>query len=109
MVFARITGIVIILFSILIGMIHFNFLSDVLFGLNIVFIGIFLFIADQVFAMVKNFAHSENKFISLGVPIIFILIVSTYFISSFLPDSISVNIKLIVAVLMLAEGLYRLH
>ena len=47
--------------------------------------------------------------IGMGVPLIFIIIAAAYFVSAFLPESVSSVVPLVTAALMAAEGLYRLH
>ena len=109
MVFARITGVVMILFGILIGGAHTGLFTPKPFGLNVVLIGLLVFIAHEVFALVMNYKGEGNKIISVGVPLVFIVIASSYFVSSFLPGFIADHVLLVNAVLMVAEGLYRLH
>ena len=109
MVFARITGFLTILFGIFIGVFHFGFLPSTIFGFDIVMIGIFVFIAHELFALFMNMSYDGNKIISVGVPLLFTLISGSYFLRAYLPQSLSSNILLIISVLMIAEGLYRLH
>ena len=109
MVFAWITGLVTILFGIFIGISHFGFLPDTIFGFNIVTIGIIVFIIHELFALFKNMSSDGNKIISAGVPLLFTILAASYFIRSYLPGLLAANIQLIIAVLMVAEGLYRLH
>ena len=109
MVFARITGFITILLGIFIAVSHFGFLPNIMFGFNLVIIGILVFIVHELFALFMNISHDGNKIISVGVPLLFTLIAGSYFIRPYLPAVIASNILLIIAVLMVAEGLYRLH
>jgi len=109
MVFARITGIIIILFGIFIGLTYFKIISNTLFGYNFVMIGIILFIIHEAYALIRNLLGGTNKIIGIGVPLIFIIIAGSYFIKENLPEAIVSTIPLITAALMIAEGLYRLH
>jgi len=109
MVFARITGIIIILLGIFIGLSHFNIVSNTLFGFDLIMIGILIFIAHEAYSLIRNLSSDGNKLISTGVPLLFIIIAGSYFIRRYLPEIIASNIILIIAVLMCAEGLYRLH
>ena len=109
MVFARITGAITIIFGIFIGLTHFNIISNYYFGLDLVMIGILLFIIHEAFALFMNMKSEGNKTISIGVPSLFIIVAASYFVRAFLPGAIASNITLIIPVLMIAEGLYRLH
>lgn len=108
MVFAKITGVIIIAFGILIGLFHFSVLPARIQGIDFVPIGILVFIAHEALALFQN-SGSANKLIAFGVPIIFILVASSYFVISIMPEKISSVIPLAIAILMCAEGLYRLH
>ena len=105
----KIMGIGVILFAILIGLVHFGFISEEMFGINLVLIGVFVFLAHNLHAILRGFSHEGNKVVSIGVPALFILIGASYFFRTYLPSTISSSILLLIAVLMLAEGLYRLH
>ncbi len=109
MVFAKIEGFALIFLGLLVGLIHFKMLSDVIYGINIITIAIFVFIAHEAYAIFKNLSSGGNKIISIGVPLLFIIIAGSYFIRAYIPELIALNITLIIAVLMCAEGLYRLH
>ena len=109
MVFAKITGILIILLGIFIGLTHFNILSNIYFGFDLVMIGILLFILHEAFALFMNMKSDGNKIIGIGVPSLFIIIAASYFLRAYIPGAIASNITLIIPVLMIAEGLYRLH
>ncbi|MEA2036178.1 MAG: hypothetical protein U9O94_01615 [Nanoarchaeota archaeon] len=109
MVLAQITGFVIILLGIFIGLTHFELIPDTISGFNLVSIGILVFIAHEAYALISNYANTENKLIGVGVPLLFVLIAGSYFIREFVPESISSSLTLVIAVLMCAEGLYRLH
>ena len=109
MVFARITGIIIILFGIFTGLTYFKILQDTYFGYNIVMVGIIIFIAHELFALVMNLFNDSNKIVSIGVPLIFIAVAASYFVRSYIPEAIVPVIPLITAAFMCAEGLYRLH
>ena len=109
MVFARITGTIIILFGILIGLNYFNIIPDTLLNYNFVTIGIILFIAHEAYALIRNLFGDTNKIVGIGVPLIFIIIAASYFIRTILPEAVSSTIPLVTAALMVAEGLYRLH
>lgn len=109
MVFARITGIIIIILGIFTGLTYFNILSPILFGYNLVFIGIIIFIAHELHALVMNLSSDGNKIVGIGVPLLFILVAASYFVRSYLPDAIVSTTPLITAAFMIAEGLYRLH
>lgn len=108
MVFTKITGIIIIILGIFIGLNHFNIISTTLFGFNLVTIGIIIFIAHEALALVMNLS-SGNKIVSIGVPLLFILIAGSYFVQTRLPQVVSSNMLLIISILMIVEGLYRLH
>lgn len=109
MVFARITGFLTILFGIFIGVSHFGFLPNTIFGFNFVTIGILVFIVHELFALFMNISHDGNKIIGVGVPLLFAIVAGSYFLSSYLPAAVASNILLIISVLMVAEGLYRMH
>ena len=109
MVFARITGIIIILLGIFIGLFHFNIVSNTLLGFDLIMIGILIFIAHEAYALIRNLSSDGNKLISIGVPLLFIIIAASYFIKAYTPEVIASNTPLIIAALMCAEGLYRLH
>jgi len=107
--FTKITGIIIILLGIFIGLTHFEVISNTLLGYDLVMIGILIFIAHELFALFMNLKSDTNKIISMGVPSLFILIAASYFARAFLPDFIASSIPLVIAILMVVEGLYRLH
>ncbi len=109
MVLARITGIVLILFGIFIGLTYFEIIPDTFLDYNLVVIGIVIFIAHEAFAIVGNITGGTNKIIGIGVPLIFIIIAALYFVKTFLPEAVSSTAPLVTAALMVAEGLYRLH
>ncbi|MBW2975529.1 hypothetical protein KY366_07450 [Candidatus Woesearchaeota archaeon] len=109
MVFARICGAVIIVLGAVIGVVHLGFLPETMHGVNVVAVGISLFIFHELFALFMNALGDGNKIVSTGVPLLFIIIAGSYFIMPYLPEMISSNILLVIAVLMCAEGLYRLH
>jgi len=109
MVLAKITGGILIIFGIFVGLNHFGLFSYTLFGLDVVIIGILLFIAHEIYALVTNLSSDGNKAVGIGVPLLFTVIAGSYFIKEYIPEPIASNILLITAVLMCAEGLYRLH
>ena len=109
MVLAQITGIIVIIFGIFIGLNYFEIVPETFFGYNIVMIGIILFIAHEAYALIRNLSGETNKIVGIGVPLIFIIITGSYFIKGYLPEAIASTIPLITAALMVAEGLYRLH
>jgi len=109
MAFAQITGIIIILFGISIGLVHFNLISSTVLGFNIVTIGILFFMLHEAYALIRNLSSDTNKIISVGVPLLFILIAGSNFIRPYLPGLIASNLTLIITILMIVEGLYRLH
>ena len=109
MVFARITGIVIILFGALIGLNYFNIIPTTILGYDFIMIGIILFIVHEAYALIRNLMGGTNKIVGLGVPLVFMIIAGAYFIRQNLPKAIALTIPLITSALMLAEGLYRLH
>lgn len=109
MVFAKITGSVLILFGIYIGLVHFELFSNVMFGINLVSVGIVIFIAHELVALFSNISSGGNKIIGIGVPLLFIIVAGSNFIINYMPEMIALNLKLIIAVIMCAEGLYRLH
>jgi len=109
MVFARITGIIIILFGILIGLTYFSIIPTTFLNYDFVMIGIIIFIAHEAYALIMNIAGGTNKIVGIGVPLIFMIIAASYFVKTFLPEAISSTVPLITAALMVAEGLYRLH
>ncbi|MBI2139954.1 hypothetical protein HYU14_03450 [Candidatus Woesearchaeota archaeon] len=107
--FARLTGGIIILFGVFIGLFHFHYIKEAVFGVNIVMLGIALFIVHELHALVRNAFGEGNKLVSIGVPVFFILIAGSYFAIALLPKAIAENLLLIISVLMVAEGLYRVH
>jgi len=109
MVFARITGIIIIILGIFIGLTYFNILSPILFGYNVIMIGLIIFIAHELHALIMNLSSDSNKIVSIGVPLIFIIVAASYFIRIYLLEAVASTIPLISAAFMCAEGLYRLH
>lgn len=109
MVFAKIEGFALVFLGLLVGLIHFKMLSDVIYGINVITIAIFVFIAHEAYSLFKNLSSGGNKIISIGVPLLFIIIAGSYFIISYLPEPIASNILIITAAIICAEGLYRLH
>ncbi len=109
MVFAKITGSVLILFGICIGLVHFELFSEIIYGVSLVSVGIIIFIAHELFALFNNISSGGNRIIGIGVPLLFIAVAGSNFIINYMPEMIALNLKLIIAVIMCAEGLYRLH
>ncbi|MBU0628811.1 MAG: hypothetical protein KKC75_06480 [Nanoarchaeota archaeon] len=109
MVFARITGTIIIIFGLFIGSTYFNLIPSRLFGYDFILIGIILFIVHELHALIMNLSSDGNKIVGVGVPLLFMIISASYFIQSYLPEAIIQALPLIIAAFMLAEGLYRLH
>ena len=105
----KITGIILVILGILVGLISFEIVQQYIGTIDIIMIGVAIFILHEVGALLMNTFHSDNKLVSLSIPLIFIIIAGSYFIKDMLPEVISANLILIIAALMCAEGLYRLH
>lgn len=109
MVFDKITGSSIVILGILIGLVYFDIIQNTFFAIDFVVIGIIIFIIHELINAMLNFSHTENKVIGLGVPVLFSILAGSYFIKDFMPQPISQVLLLMIAVLMIAEGLYRMH
>ncbi|MFH1641468.1 MAG: hypothetical protein ABIC04_01055 [Nanoarchaeota archaeon] len=104
----KIMGVLIIIMGILIGLIHFNILHNVIPGINLVNIGIIIFVFHELMGLITHLFKDGNKMISVGVPLLFIIVASSYFVRDYIPI-IGEHITLIIPVIMVVEGLYRLH
>jgi hypothetical protein len=109
LVFAKITGIIIIILGIIIGLIHFTIIPPTFLNPDVAMIGILIFIAHEAYALIRNLFSDGNKVVSVGVPLLFMAVAGSFFIKAYIPDTLSSNLTLIIPVLMVAEGLYRLH
>jgi len=106
--FKKIMGIVIIILGVLTGLIHFNILPTIQ-EIDIVLVAISIFVLHELHALILNLSHDGNKVIGASVPLFFIITAALYFIKDFLPEIISSNLLLMISIIMIVEGLYRLH
>ena len=103
----RISGIVLIVFAVALAIEYFNIFT---LPFPTFMIASLILVVHQGYALIRNITSGGIKFMGVFIPLLFSLLGLMYFIPlPYIPSTVISNLKIVVGLVLLLEGLYSMH